>query len=127
MLKSFLLSSIWLGGAQVGFSQAIQRGIIRRELQGSGIYQNNNENRTVADLGSSFRPGNLQPSLLPYTSPYAMTLVQQTQKMEELIKLVKRHNTPQTAHKIIGYNNMRLTEGDDGFLNDKLKQTSYGR
>ncbi len=93
-----------------------------RELQGIGSYQNNIESRIVADLGSSFRPENLQRSLPPYTSSYAMTLVQQTQKMEELIKLVERHNTPQTAHKIIEYTKMRLREGDDGFLNDKLKR-----
>ena len=121
MLKSFLLWSIWRGGVQVGLRQAIQQGIVRRELQGIGKYQNNIESRIVADLGSSFRPENLQRSLPPYTSSYAMTLVQQTQKMEELIKLVERHNTPQTAHKIIEYTKMRLREGDDGFLNDKLK------
>ena len=74
-----------------------------RELQGIGSDQNNIESRTVADLGSSFRPENLQRSLPPYTSPYAMILVQQTQKMQELIKLVERYNTPQTARKIIEY------------------------
>ena len=45
-----------------------------------------------------------------------MNLVQHTQELEELIRLVEKHNIPQTARKIIEYTKMRLKEGDYGFL-----------
>lgn len=78
-----------------------------RELQGISRYRNN-----IEPHGSSFRTENPQLTVPPYTSSFAMTLVQKTQELEELIRLAEKHNTPQTAHKIIEYAKMRSKEGD---------------
>jgi len=101
-----------------------------RGYQGIRRYQNSH---AVADSWRSFRRENVQPPLPSYTSPYAMTLVQPIQKLEEYIKLAEKLNTSffyqrkkDTSliiiRKFIEYAKMRIKEGDYTLLDAKLEQ-----
>jgi hypothetical protein len=76
--------------------------------------------RVIADTASSFRPETL---LQPYPAalPNSQTATVQ-QKLEELKILAGKSCFPEDAHKILEWANIRLREGDEGFLNNKLDQ-----
>jgi hypothetical protein len=114
----------YMAGRNSGRYQASHPSLYHKDRGYQGIrrHWNNMESHAVADTSSSFKPENVQPSLPSYTSSYTMTLVQQTQKLEEFIKLAEKVNTPQTAHKLIEYAKMTIKEGDYRFLNEKLEQ-----
>ena len=79
-------------------------------------YQSNFENRTVADTVSSFEPDILQRLYpLPDESHYSQPPTIQ-QKMGELKLLLGKFSSPQDAHKILEWANIRLRQGDEGFL-----------
>jgi hypothetical protein len=80
------------------------------------------ENHVIADTTSSFRPETLpQPYPLPPALPNSHNATIQ-QKLEELTILAGKFNFPEEAHKILEWANIRLREGDEGFLNNKLEQ-----
>ena len=69
---------------------------------------------------SSFRP---EPFLQSYPAalPNSQTATVQ-QKLEELKILAAKFSFPQDASKILKWATIRLRNGDEGFLNDKLEQ-----
>jgi hypothetical protein len=76
--------------------------------------------RVIAETASSFRPETL---LQPYPAalPNSQTATIQ-QKLDELRILAAKFSFPQDAHKILEWANIRLRQGDEGFLNNKLDQ-----
>jgi hypothetical protein len=87
----------------------------QRQLQVNRSYPS--DNRVIAD--SSFRPETLlQP--LPAALPNSQTTIQQ--KLEELRILAAKFSFPEDARKILEWANIRLRQGDEGLLNDKLEQ-----
>jgi hypothetical protein len=67
-----------------------------------------------------FRPeALLQP--YPVALPNSQTATIQ-QKLDELRILAAKFSFPQDARKILEWANIRLRNGDEGFLNDKLEQ-----
>jgi hypothetical protein len=89
-----------------------------RKQKGSQLHPS--ENRVIADTASSFRPEIL---LQPYPAalPYSQTATIQ-EKLEELKVLAAKFSFPDDARKILGWANIRLRQGDEGFLNNKLDQ-----
>jgi hypothetical protein len=87
-----------------------------RQLQANRSYPS--ENHTIAD--SSFRP---QILLQPYPAalPNSQTATIQ-EKLDELRILAAKFSFPQDARKILEWANIRLRQGDEGFLNNKLEQ-----
>ena len=80
------------------------------------------ENHIIADTASPFRPETLlQPYPLPAALPNSQTATVQ-QKLEELKLLLGKFSFPEDAHKILEWANIRLREGDESFLNNKLEQ-----
>jgi hypothetical protein len=76
------------------------------------------ENRVIPD--SSFRPETLlqpYPAALPNSQPLTIQ-----QKLEELRVLAGKFNFPEDARKILEWTNIRLRQGDEEFLNNKLEQ-----
>ena len=90
----------------------------QRQLQVNRSYPS--DYHVVADTTSSFRPETL---LQPYPAvlPNSQTATIQ-QKLDELRILVAKFSFPQDARKILEWANIRLRQGDEGFLNDKLEQ-----
>jgi len=78
------------------------------------------DNRVIADTARSFRSEPLFKSH-PAASPNSQTTTVR-QKLEELKILATKFSFPQDASKILEWANIRLREGDEGFLNDKLEQ-----
>ena len=74
----------------------------------------------IADTASSFRSETL---LQPYPAalPNLQTATVQ-QKFDELKILAAKFSFPQDARKILEWANIRLRQGDERFLNDKLEQ-----
>jgi hypothetical protein len=80
------------------------------------------ENHVIADTTSSFRPETLlQPYPPPAALPNSQTATIQ-QKLEELKVLAGKFSFPEDAHKILKWANIRLREGDEKFLDNKLEQ-----
>ena len=78
------------------------------------------ENHAIADTASSFGPETL---LQPY--PGALPNLHTTtvqQKLGELKILAGKFNFPEDAHKILEWANIRLRQGDESFLDNKLDQ-----
>jgi hypothetical protein len=80
------------------------------------------ENRVIADTTSSFRPEPLRQSYpLPAALPNSQTPTIQ-QKLEELRILAEKFSFPEDARKILEWANIRLRQGDESFLDNKLQQ-----
>jgi hypothetical protein len=80
------------------------------------------DNRVIADTASSLRPETLkQRYLLPNPSPYSQPSTIQ-QKLAELKVLAAKFSFPDDARKILEWANIRLRQGDEEFLNNKLEQ-----
>jgi hypothetical protein len=78
------------------------------------------ENRVVAD--SLFRHETLlQPYPLPVALPNSQRLTIQ-HKLDELKILAEKFSFPEEARKILEWANIRLRQGDESFLNNKLEQ-----
>jgi hypothetical protein len=92
----------------------------QRQLQVNRSYPY--ENYVVVDTASSFRPETLkQRYLLPNPSPYSQPSTIQ-QKLAELKVLATKFSFPDDARKILEWANIRLRQGDEEFLNNKLEQ-----
>jgi hypothetical protein len=90
----------------------------QRQVQANRGYPS--ENHVAADTASLFRPeALLQP--YPVALPNSQTATIQ-QKLDELRILAAKFSFPQDARKILEWANIRLRNGDEGFLNDKLEQ-----
>jgi hypothetical protein len=79
------------------------------------------ENRVITDTTSSFRPETLFQPPLPAALPNLHTTTVQ-QKLGELKRLTSKFNFPEDAHKILEWANIRLRQGDESFLDNKLDQ-----
>jgi len=90
----------------------------QRQVQTNRSYPS--DIRVITDTTSSFRPETL---LQPYPAalPNSQTATIQ-QKLDELRILAAKFTFPQDARKILEWANIRLRNGDEGFLNDKLEQ-----
>jgi hypothetical protein len=90
----------------------------QRQVQANRSYPT--DIRVIADTASSFRPETL---LQPYPAalPNSQTATIQ-QKLDELRILAAKLSFPQDARKILEWANIRLRQGDEGFLNNKLEQ-----
>jgi hypothetical protein len=96
----------------------------QRGLQWDRSYPS--ENHAITDTTSSFRPETLlQPYPLPPALPNSHNATIQ-QKLEELTILARKFNFPDDAHKILEWANIRLRQGDEGFLNNKLELQQVG-
>jgi len=90
----------------------------QRQLQVNRSYPS--DIRIIADTTRSFRPETpLQPH--PAVSSNSQTVTIQ-QKLDELRTLAAKFSFPQDARKILEWANIRLRQGDERFLNDKLEQ-----
>ncbi len=90
----------------------------QRQLQATRSYPS--DIRVIADTASSFRPESLfQPYPAALPNSQAATI---QQKLDELRILAAKLSFPQDARKILGWVNIRLRNGDEGFLNNKLDQ-----
>jgi len=110
--------NIWWVEVQVGTWQAIHHGIVSRQLQTNQSYPS--DNHVAADTASSFRPESLLQTY-PAALPNSQTATIQ-QKLDELRILAAKFSFPQDARKILEWANIRLRQGDEGFLNNKLDQ-----
>jgi len=90
----------------------------QRQVQANRSYPS--DYHVVADTASLFRPETL---LQPYPAalPNSQTPTIQ-QKLDELRILAAKFSFPQDARKILEWANIRLRQGDERFLNDKLEQ-----
>jgi hypothetical protein len=80
------------------------------------------ENHVIVDSATSFRPETmLQSYPPPAASPNSQPLTIQ-QKLEELKVLAKKFSFPEDARKILEWANIRLRQGDESFLDNKLEQ-----
>ena len=79
------------------------------------------ENHVITDTTNSFRPETLFQSPLPAALPNLHTTTVQ-EKLVELKILVAKFSFPEDARKILEWANIRLPQGDEGFLNNKLEQ-----
>jgi hypothetical protein len=79
------------------------------------------ENQVIADSTSSFRPETLFQPPLPAALPNLQTTTVQ-QKLGELKILAGKFSFPEDARKILEWANIRLRQGDESFLNNKLDQ-----
>jgi hypothetical protein len=90
----------------------------QRQVQVNRSYPS--DNRVISDIASSFRP---EPLLQPYPAglPNSQTATIK-QKLDELRILAAKFSFPQDARKILEWANIRLRQGDEEFLNNKLDQ-----
>jgi hypothetical protein len=76
------------------------------------------ENHVIAD--SSFRPEtSLQPFSAALTNSQTATI---QEKLDELRILAAKFSFPEDARKILEWANIRLRQGNEEFLNNKLDQ-----
>ncbi|MGC2570595.1 MAG: hypothetical protein WA364_03715 [Candidatus Nitrosopolaris sp.] len=110
----------YMAGRSSGRYPASHPSWFRRQRQVHANRSNPSGNHAIADTASSFGPETL---LQPYPSalPNSHTATIQ-QKLNELRILAAKYSFPQDARKILEWANIRLRQGDEGFLNDKLEQ-----
>jgi hypothetical protein len=93
----------------------------QRGFQWNRNHQSDFENRTFADI-RPFGSDTLQRHYpLLDESPYSQPPTIQS-KLEELRILAAKFSFPEDAHKISEWANIRLRQGDEEFLNNKLEQ-----
>ena len=92
----------------------------RKHIGIQSDHSNPSDNRVIANTARSFRPEPLFQSH-PAALPYSQTATVQ-QKLDELRILAAKFSFPQDARKILEWASIRLRQGDEEFLNNKLDQ-----
>jgi hypothetical protein len=88
-------------------------------------YQNNLKSGTIGHIvGDPFLPDNIQQApFLPNASSYSSTPTnQQLAKLEQLSALLQKYANRQVGRKTLESAKIRLTQGDEGFLDQELHQ-----